>query len=98
MSDSLDYDIIVNDDACSVAGKEYKDMADKFNTYLNTYSGILQRILSDGIPSGKVHNNLQKFSESVDTLKDQIGDLADTAEKCANNFVSDMDKADSYLY
>lgn len=98
MSYSLDYDIIVNDDACMKAAQEYKNMADKFNTYLATYSDIIERILSDGISSGKVHNNLEEFSKSIDALKNQITDLSDTAEKCANGFVADMDKADSYLY
>ena len=98
MSTSLDYDIVVNDDACQEAGVEYKEISDKFTNYLNTYSSILQRVLEQGIPSGKVHNNLEKFFKSVETLKDQLGDLADTANKCSSNFIEDMDKADSYLY
>lgn len=98
MSTSLDYDIVVNDDACQEAGVEYKEISNSFTNYLNTYSSILQRVLEQGIPSGKVHNNLEKFFESVETLKDQLGDLADTANKCSGNFIEDMDKADSYLY
>ena len=98
MSTTFDYDIVVHDDACGEAGAEYKDISDKFTLYLNTYSSILQRVLEQGIPSGKVHNNLEKFFESVETLKDQLGDLADTANKCSTSFVEDMDKADSYLY
>ena len=98
MSTSLDYDIVVNDDACQEAGVEYKEISDKFTNYLNTYSSILQRVLEQGTPSGKVHNNLEKFFESVETLKDQLGDLADTANKSSSNFIEDMDKADSYLY
>lgn len=98
MSTTLDYDIVVHDDACGEAGAEFKDISDKFTSYLNTYSSILERILSDEIPSGKVHNNLEKFLESVNGLKDQLGDIADTAQKCSNDFVTDMDKADGYLY
>ena len=78
--------------------EEFKDISDKFTSYLDTYSSILERILSDGIPSGKVHNNLEKFLESVNELKNQIGDIADKAQKCSNDFVDDMDKADGYLY
>lgn len=98
MSTTLDYDIVVHDDACGEAGAEFKDISDKFTSYLDTYSSILERILSDGIPSGKVHNNLEKFLESVNGLKNQIGDIADKAQKCSNDFVEDMDKADGYLY
>ena len=98
MSTSLDYDIVVNDDACQEAGLEYKEISNSFTNYLNTYSSILQRVLEQGILSGKVYNNLEKFFESVETLKDQLGDLADTANKSSSNFIEDMDKADSYLY
>lgn len=53
MSTSLDYDIVVNDDACQEAGVEYKEISNSFTNYLNTYSSILQRVLEQGIPSVK---------------------------------------------
>ena len=72
MSTTLDYDIVVHDDACGETGAEFKDISDKFTSYLNTYISILERILSDGIPSGKVHNNLEKFLESVNGWRKYI--------------------------
>ena len=98
MADELDYDLVVYDDDCKEIGKDYKKLADEFNTYLNTYSQILDRVINSGIKSGKVHNNLVKFSEAVKGLNGQIDDLANTANECGNDFVSDIDEADSYLY
>lgn len=98
MADDFNYDLVIYDDDCKKIGQDYKDLTDKFNTYLDTYLGILDRVINNGIKSGKVHNNLVKFSESVTGLKGQINDLSDTAKGCAEDFVTDIDEADSYLY
>lgn len=98
MSDSLNYDLVVCDDDCKAMGQNYKALADKFNTYLDTYTEILDRVINEGLVSGKVHNNFKKYSEAVTKLKGQINDLADKAQKCTEEFVTEMDEADSYIY
>ncbi|MDD6795979.1 MAG: hypothetical protein PUE01_11325 [Clostridiaceae bacterium] len=96
--DEIDDNLIVNDDDFSSMAEHYNDIADKFTGYLNTYSDSLQKILSEGIKAGKVHNNLQSFSAEVNNLKDQINSLATDASSAVTDFLSEIDTADSYLY
>ena len=98
MANSIGYDLIVHDDNCQALSNEYYKLGERFEEYINRYSDILNRVANDGIRSGQVHDNLLRFIESVNGLKNQGKELAINAEKCANEFLVDMDTADSYLY
>lgn len=98
MANGIGYDLIVKDDNCESIANEYYKLGNRFEEYVNRYSEILNRVANDGIKSGKVHDNLLKFIEAVNGLKNQGKELTINAEKCANEFLQDMDTADSYLY
>lgn len=98
MSKGLNYDLVINDDDCQELGKKYFETSENLEVYFNLYSEILNRVASEGIKSGKVHENLLRFIEAIEILKNQGKDLGINAEKCAYDFLRDMDSADSYLY
>ena len=98
MASSLCYDLVVHDDNCQELSREYYEFGERFEEYINRYSEILKSVANQGVKEGQVHNNLVKFIEAVDKLKKQGKDLSESAEKCANEFLVDMDTADSYLY
>lgn len=98
MASGMNYDLVVNDSNFEAVGKEYYKFGQRLEDYIERYSNILNEITSEGIKSGKVHDNLLKFMEAVDSLKRQGKDIADKAEECSNKFLEDMDTADSYLY
>lgn len=98
MPGDIEYDLIVNDENCEAIGKEYIRRAENFENMLSQYETILTKLLSDGIKSGRVHENLKLYSEAVATLKEEVNELATKAQSCNTGFITDMDTADSYLY
>lgn len=98
MPGDIEYDLIVNDENCEAAGKEYIRRAENFENMILQYESILTKLLSEGIKSGKVHDNLKLYSEIVATLKTEVKELATKAQECNRGFITDMDTADSYLY
>ena len=98
MANGIGYDLIVKDDNCESIANEYYKLGNRFEEYVNRYSDILNRVANEGVKSGKVHDNLLRCNEAVNGLKNQGKELTINAEICANEFLQDMDTADSYLY
>ena len=71
---------------------------ERFDKVINKIKGHTEHVYFHLMGEPFLNPNLEKFLESVNELKNQIGDIADKAQKCSNDFVDDMDKADGYLY
>lgn len=98
MSDVESYDLVVYDEDCEAMGGVYRSRAEVYNGYIDRYTSILRTILDNGVKEGVVHDNLESFLDRVSQLKDQTTELASDASDNLNNFISDMDTADSYVY
>lgn len=98
MSYGLDYDLVVYDESVKDISREYLKRGEEIENILDRYSRILKKITEDGIKSGKVNDNLKIYLEAVEKLKREASYLAERAEDCINNFISDIDIADNYLY
>lgn len=98
MSNGTPYDLIVYDSNVISLGEEYISRAQAFETVLEKYINILQAILDEGIKEGKVHDNLAVFLKMVNELKAEAINIANSAKGSSQEFLTDMDSADSYLY
>lgn len=98
MANDIGYDLVVYDTDSKAIANEYKKFGDRLEKYINSYSEILKRVANDGVKSGRVHDNLLKFIEAVDDLKNEGKELTEIAKKSAEDFLKDMDTADNYLY
>lgn len=98
MASDIGYDLVVYDNDNKAIANEYSKFGERLEKYIDSYSEILKRVANDGVKSGKVHDNLLKFIEAVDSLKNEGKELSELAKKSAEDFLKDMDTADNYLY
>ena len=98
MANDIGYDLVVYDNDNKAIANEYKKFGDRLEDYINNYSKVLKRVANEGIKSGKVHDNLLRFIDAVDDLKNEGKELTQLAKKSAEDFLKDMDTADNYLY
>ena len=94
----MNYDLIVYDNSCINTIKQYKEYGSRIENLLVRYNNILKSVIDSGVKSGKVNDNLKKFSSEAEKLKKETGELSSKAAQCIDDFLKDMDKADSYLY
>lgn len=93
-----EYDLVVHDDNCRELAQEYVTQAERYEEILEQYTDIIQNILETGIKEGNVHDNLQVYLNVVMTLKQQVTQIAGEGKKHTEDFLRDMDTADSYIY
>lgn len=98
MAYGIGYDIVVNDDNCNAVGSEYADRAKWFENILERYDEILQEILDSAVMDGALADNLKKFRQEANALKNETASIAKAAQSSTHQFLADMDSADSYLF
>lgn len=101
----FEYDLIIEDENCKEVGENYVKEATKFEDILKEYIRIMEEVVESGIPSGQVHENLKVFLDEgikkINTGSDGTGErlfLANKAKTCNDEFIEEIDEADSYLY
>ncbi len=98
MAYGIGYDIIVDDDNCNAIGNEYVNRAKKFENALDQYNALLEEILDSAVMNGALSDNLKKFKEATKVLKNEANSIAQAAQGCTRQFLTDMNSADSYLF
>jgi soluble cytochrome b562 len=88
-----------------VADKEYAEMKKLYGTigsntekYINDYIKIMNSIISGKLIEGEVANKMAAYINRVSVLKGQVQDIMKDLQKNIDSFVSEIDKADKYLY
>lgn len=90
----LDRDIIISYDEISNINASVKDFSDYYIDKISTYVSILDSIISDGISSGAVHENLSLFKNLAEKLKDEVPEFCNTLIELNNELINELDMAD----
>ena len=98
MANSIGYDIIVDDDNCVEWGLEIVRHGLNIETKIEQYTTSLDRIISNGITSGKVFDNLEQFNAAAKELKGIIKETSEIAKGYINEYVKEVDTADEYIF
>ena len=69
-----------------------------FEEIITDYIAILDKICTDGVVSGNVHDNLVVFKIYASLLSGQLDAILGMASRICTDFVADIDVADSDLY
>ena len=89
---------IVDDDNIAEIGNVLQKMGETLNDAICKYCSILSSVTSSAIKSGKTTDAINALKDQAEALKNHFSLLGECSERGASNFVSDIDKADRYLY
>lgn len=88
----------IDDDYVKNMGKYFVEEGKEIETYLAEYIRILQRINANAIIRGEASEALRKYIEYAEKMTGQINSISETVRKQCEEFISDVDKADQYLF
>lgn len=98
MAYEIGYDIIINDDEIEMIKGEIIARAETFEENVKTLNEIVERIVAEGIKKGEISNKLSRFSGEVSNLTTHLRDIAKEVTTQSDNFLQDIDTADSCLF
>lgn len=91
-------DVIVYDDDFTAFGDKIEEFGQKLEGIFDRYVDCMEKLGTQGFIEGDTSDNIQYFVSSVSVLKDDIRDFTKFVKENCNNYISDLDKADDFLY
>ncbi len=90
----LDRDIVISYDEISQINSAINDFSTYYTNKISAYLSILDIVISDGISSGAVHENLTLFKGFAEKLKDEVPGFCKTLIEINNELINEFDIAD----
>lgn len=97
MSDKTD-ELKIKDSEFETAGNNIKSFCNLLDSAIEKYDVCLKNVMDKGIMSGDVHEALRAYIVYVERLKGVSKNLGDNFKKMTDNYLSEIDSADRYLY
>ena len=94
----VDPNLIIDDAYITDVGKYCVKRGNQLEDILDEYVVILREIKNEAIMQGEISETLQEFIECVSLLNRQVLEMSRNTKVVCTNFVSDIDKADSFLF
>lgn len=88
----------VVDETHTAAASTLREMCNLLDKEVGVYINILNRVTTEAAKAGHTTTRYEEYSGLVSGLKGQLGRLGDMLNATSNEYVSAIDKADSYLY
>ena len=89
---------IIDDEYCTAMGEYFKKQGENVDALISEYLRILRVVKLLGIRRGETAQALDAFISYADRLKDQVGNISDSAQTQVTNFLAQIDQADQYLF
>ncbi len=90
--------LIVSDDEFAALADTYKAIGTAAEDKLKRYCDILKTICSNAISDGATFENLRGFLSQAQMMKGQISQLTKAWSSEFSTYVSEVNRADQYLY
>lgn len=91
-------DIKLDDEYIKNMGKLYGEWCEELQKGIDSYILIMNTILSEAIIEGETAEALKEFVSYAKTLSGIIEPLGNECQNMCNNYLVEIDKADSELY
>ncbi|MCD7804393.1 MAG: hypothetical protein LUH03_04465 [Oscillospiraceae bacterium] len=91
-------DMVVKDAEFETASKNFAAYHETLLSAIQDYRFIISDLSVSAVSSGSTHDALLLFIEYVSDLEDVVEDLSGRFETIVNNFISDLETEDDYLY
>lgn len=88
----------IKDSEFDKTGKNIKSFCNLLDSAIDKYYVCLNNVMTKGIMSGDVHRALETYIVYVNRLKGVPKNLGDNFKRITNNYLSEIDNADRYLY
>jgi len=93
-----DHSLVIDDEYVVGVGGHCKTRGRELEDILIEYIAILEEIRTEAILEGEIANALTDYIACVKLLRDRITAISNNIQTVTNNFVTDVDEADSYLF
>lgn len=90
--------LIVADEEFSRGASRIRDMSDELLDIFTLYGKIIDELTKKGICDVAVHNVLAEKVAALSGYADSLSNITDRIVNVTNDFIADIDEADSYLY
>ena len=91
-------ELIIDDDYCKNVGEILSKQGQHMDEVVAEYISILQTIKDTGIKSGEVSDALSAYISYAQKMEKQFGSLSETIKTQISNFLSQIDRADQYIF
>ena len=88
----------VDDSEFLRAGKTISSYAEDLINRIDRYGKIVDSITGDAIKDKLICAKLENLKERVSVLRGPLMDISDAANKICNQYIDEIDSADSFLY
>ena len=88
----------VVDETHTAAGKTLQEMCNLLDQEITVYINILNQVTTDAAKEGCTTTRYQEYVSLVSGLREQLATVGTVLNSTATEFVTQIDKADSYLY
>ena len=91
-------EVIVDDEHFEKFAEQCLQACNNINETYSKYLTILNQVANSGITSGDTCDAILRFSEVLAVMDKSYEDIGDCTKKQVEMFLSDIDRADKYLY
>lgn len=88
----------IDDEYCRAMGRYFSDQGVQIDHHIALYIEVLEKVQRSAITSGSTYEALSAYLEQAKKLRGQIEPISVLAKKYAENFVTEIDEADQYLF
>jgi len=90
--------LIIADEEFERGASRIHDMSEELLNIFASYAAVIRELKNEGICDVLVTNVLEEKVTTLNTYTDLLVNITDGMVKYTNDFISDIDDADSYLY
>lgn len=91
-------ELVIDDEYCENMGSYFYAQGTMLDTMVKNYITALEKVRSDAIKEGEVAKALDVYITYVKKLDEQIKEISVIAKKEVEDFLSQVDNADEYLF
>ena len=91
-------DLIIDDDYCREMGEYFISQGEDLEQIIAEYIVILDDLKEAGLRSGEVAEALEAYILYVKKIKGNVNSISKALQRQINNFLSQVDEADQYLF
>ncbi len=91
-------DIVVTDEEITSVSQSIKKFGNEADDIFARYLSCMKRLAEKGFVQGETSDTIKSFVSSISALKGDIGVITGCVKQEGENYISDLDRADDFLY
>lgn len=92
------HNVVVIDEEFIKRGKDIEEICDSIDQSVDTYLRIMKKVRSLALKNGATAEAFSTYVSYAENLKGVLTRIAQHNKKATDDFVKEIDRADSYLF